>query len=729
MTTNASSRQSLARRVALLATVMLAVGLALVSTAIALVAESKTRDRVIQVTGEKVQSIADAIDAFDATAMMLADRAYKPFRKKFADVFELDAESGHLKSWGMLLNGDTSEVDAFSVTNGGNATIFMRKGDDFERITTSLKKENGERAVGTTLARDHPAYPKMLAGGTYMGRAMLFGKPHMTVYEAIRDAEGKVVGILYIGFDITEFQASVDKLVAEARFYQTGSTTVIDPRARNEDAVFITHPTARGKKVLEVMPGAANMLGALRASSDVMVRDAVPLITADLGDPWVVKRQAKNSGWWVVAEVSDDEAMVSHWQTMYAFWALLGGTAVVLGLGMFWIMRRYVSQPLSQLTSAVTTVAQGDLTGSFKSDRKDEVGVLVREVEGMRQHFASMVRDMRTAADSIGTASVEIASGNQDLSRRTEQTASSLEETAASMEELNSTVRNSADAARQANQLAASAAEIAARGGEVVAQVVTTMDEINHSSRKISDIIGVIDGIAFQTNILALNAAVEAARAGEQGRGFAVVAGEVRNLAQRSAEAAKEIKGLIGTSVEKVEAGSRLVADAGTTMGEIVGSVQRVSDIVGEITAAAGEQSDGISQVNVAVNQLDQMTQQNAALVEESAAAAESLKDQAQRLAEVVKIFRIDGSDAVRAVSASITPATTFKPAPVAAVTKPKSVTNGGKSSAQATTSAPAKSPAPAAALKRPALPTANPAAKPVKVAAATADEGDWESF
>ena len=263
----------------------------------------------------------------------------------------------------------------------------------------------------------------------------------------------------------------------------------------------------------------------------------------------------------------------------------------------------------------------------------------------------------------------------------------------------------------------------------MVEQVVTTMDEINHSSKKISDIIGVIDGIAFQTNILALNAAVEAARAGEQGRGFAVVAGEVRNLAQRSAEAAKEIKGLIGTSVEKVEAGSRLVADAGTTMGEIVGSVQRVSDIVGEITAAAGEQSDGISQVNVAVNQLDQMTQQNAALVEESAAAAESLKDQAQRLAEVVKIFRIDGSDAVRAVSASITPATTFKPAPVAAVTKPKSVANGGKSSAQATTSAPAKSPAPAAALKRPALAAASPAAKPVKVAAATADEGDWESF
>jgi methyl-accepting chemotaxis protein len=259
----------------------------------------------------------------------------------------------------------------------------------------------------------------------------------------------------------------------------------------------------------------------------------------------------------------------------------------------------------------------------------------------MKDSLLKTVSEVRSATDSINTASAEIASGNQDLSARTEQAASNLEETAASMEELTSTVRNSADAARQANQLAANASEIAVRGGQVVGEVVTTMEAINHSSKKISDIIGVIDGIAFQTNILALNAAVEAARAGEQGRGFAVVAGEVRNLAQRSAEAAKEIKGLIGTSVDKVEAGSRLVADAGQTMSEIVGSVQRVSDIIGEITAASGEQSDGIGQVNVAVNQLDQMTQQNAALVEQSAAAAESLKEQASQLNRVVQVFRL----------------------------------------------------------------------------------------
>jgi methyl-accepting chemotaxis protein len=282
------------------------------------------------------------------------------------------------------------------------------------------------------------------------------------------------------------------------------------------------------------------------------------------------------------------------------------------------------------------------------------------------------------------------------------------------MEELTSTVRQSADAARQANQLASSAAEIAARGGQVVGQVVTTMDEINQSSKKISDIIGVIDGIAFQTNILALNAAVEAARAGEQGRGFAVVAGEVRNLAQRSAEAAKEIKGLIGASVDKVEAGSRLVADAGQTMSEIVGSVQRVSDIIGEITAASGEQSDGIGQVNVAVTQLDQMTQQNAALVEESAAAAESLKDQAQRLTQVIQIFRLEAS------------AQGALPAPTRQATKPQAAVSLPAPKAKPALAAPKVAQAPAAPapseFKRP-----QPTGTPVRAAAGA--EGDWESF
>ena len=317
--------------------------------------------------------------------------------------------------------------------------------------------------------------------------------------------------------------------------------------------------------------------------------------------------------------------------------------AIVLSAALGWMVRQTLRRDIGgdpgDAKITLKRIADGDLTCRIPPAQTEES--LMAALVTMQDTMRNLVSKIHTATDSIQVASTEIAMGNQDLSSRTEQTASNLEETAASMEQLTSTVRNSADAARQANQLAASAAQIASRGGEVVSQVVSTMDEINHSSKKINDIIGVIDGIAFQTNILALNAAVEAARAGEQGRGFAVVAGEVRNLAQRSAQAAKEIKGLIGASVERVEAGSRLVADAGQTMNEIVGSVQRVSDIIGEITAAAGEQSDGIAQVNTAVSQLDQMTQQNAALVEQSAAAAQSLKEQAARLAETVQVFQL----------------------------------------------------------------------------------------
>jgi methyl-accepting chemotaxis protein len=708
--------QSVARRLTLLSASLLAVVLIAVSTVIALVAETRTRERLVEITGDKVQSIADTVDAMDGTARRLTERAYLPFRAQFPATLEIDTTSNVLLSGTQALNGSFTQVDAFEQNTGGNATVFMRKGDDFERIATSVKKENGERAVGTKLSREHPAYALMLQGKSYTGRAVLFGKPYMTHYEAVRNAVGDVVGILYIGFDISDFQASLLSMVSEARFFETGGTMVIDPRQSNAQAVFVSHPTATGKKVLEAFPEVDALLTQLRAQPTGAISEDVGLFNPTLEKPWTVMRQAKDGGWWVLADVSDTEAMASHWRTIWGFWAMLGLASVLIGVGLFWLIRRQVSQPLAALTTAVTTLAQGDLTQPFRSTSRDEIGVLVSEVETMRQRFVDMMTQVRSATDSINTASAEIASGNQDLSARTEQAASNLEETAASMEQLTSTVRQSADSARQANQLAASASEIAVRGGNVVGQVVTTMDEINASSKKISDIIGVIDAIAFQTNILALNAAVEAARAGEQGRGFAVVASEVRSLAQRSAEAAKEIKGLIGSSVDRVEAGSRLVAEAGQTMSEIVGSVQRVSDIIGEITAASGEQSDGIGQVNVAVNQLDQMTQQNAALVEESAAAAESLKDQATRLAQVVQVFRIASA--------------AEQPAPVRSLlaTRP-----GASARPSASAAAKPLSKTASLALKRPASAAntasrATPSSSPKPVTAG-GGEGDWESF
>jgi methyl-accepting chemotaxis protein len=300
-----------------------------------------------------------------------------------------------------------------------------------------------------------------------------------------------------------------------------------------------------------------------------------------------------------------------------------------------------ICQPLNAAHKLAAAIAKGDLTQPVQTQGKDELTTLMYALGMMQASLARIVGEVRKSTERIGTSSVEIASGNQDLSNRTEQAAGSLQQAASSLEQINGMVRQSAEGARQASAMAVANAEVAARGGQVVNQVVTTMDDINQSSRKIGDIIGVIDGIAFQTNILALNAAVEAARAGEAGRGFAVVAGEVRNLARRSAEAAQEIKVLIGASVDKVEAGTQLVAEAGQTIGEIVTHAQKISAFIGEITTAANEQSQGIGQVNSAVGQLDQMTQQNAALVEESAAAAENLRDQARRLASVVATFQL----------------------------------------------------------------------------------------
>ena len=334
----------------------------------------------------------------------------------------------------------------------------------------------------------------------------------------------------------------------------------------------------------------------------------------------------------------------------------LGVAAILLGIACAYWITRSITRPITRAVEVAQAVSAGDLTSEIVVDSTDETGQLMHALKDMNDKLVSIVSQVRASTDSIATASGEIAAGNLDLSSRTEQQASSLEETASSMEELTSTVKHNADNARSANQLAIDASQIASRGGAVVSEVVSTMGSINDSSRKIVDIISVIDAIAFQTNILALNAAVEAARAGEQGRGFAVVATEVRNLAQRSSQAAKEIKGLIDDSVQKVEAGSQLVDKAGRTMDEIVQSISHVTQIMNQITDASEEQRAGIEQVNQAIGQMDQVTQQNAALVEEAAAAAESMQDQAARLSGVVGLFKLDARQVARAAAAPSAP-------------------------------------------------------------------------
>ncbi|MDR7376511.1 methyl-accepting chemotaxis protein [Rhodoferax ferrireducens] len=384
----------------------------------------------------------------------------------------------------------------------------------------------------------------------------------------------------------------------------------------------------------------------------------------------------------------------------------LGLAAIALLCALGWLLVRSITRPLNLAVDVSRAVAAGDLSLQFNAEGKNETAQLLLALKAMQTSLAQVVGNVRQNAEGVATASAQISQGNNDLSARTEQQASALEETAASMEELSSTVKQNADNARQANQLAQSASTVAIRGGDVVGQVVETMKGINDSSKKIADIISVIDGIAFQTNILALNAAVEAARAGEQGRGFAVVASEVRSLAQRSAEAAKEIKNLISASVDRVDQGTVLVDQAGVTMQEVVNSIRRVTDIMGEISAASSEQSTGVSQVGEAVTQMDQATQQNAALVEESAAAADSLKVQAEQLVDTVAVFKL----AYGITPVAATPKKMPAPQPAAARPVPHAAT-------------------PPRLAPTPRRPAPTKAAEPPKLTQDKTSQGDWESF
>jgi methyl-accepting chemotaxis protein-2 (aspartate sensor receptor) len=636
---------------------LISVILALLLTLINMSTSAMLKDRAKANVANTLGGIANTVEVFNSAMMNEASSFARLFAAQFSGgQFTLDPSTTvdiggkptpALKYSGKALNLDFSIPDKFTGETGVIATIFAADGEEFVRVTTSLKKENGDRAVGTQLDHAHPSYPLLRAGNNYIGLATLFGKQFITQYDPIKDSNGKVIGVLFIGLDISKNLAMLKEKIKAIKIGETGYVYVLNAAAGKNQGFALVHPTQEGNSLLDSKsnderPFVKDML---EAKSGSMTYDWADKQGETPREKMVEFHTFKPWNWLIVGGTYTEEITQEAHQLRNRY-ALLGLVALVLFAGvLFVLVRSVVSRPLARATEAADRIANGDLDVHLEIDNKDEIGLVLRSLNNISDNLSSVVGQVRRGAEQITSASSEIAQGNLDLSGRTEEQASSLEETAASMEQLSSAVTQNAENASQANQMALAASGIAAKGGEVVAQVVDTMGSITASSRKIADIISVIDGIAFQTNILALNAAVEAARAGEQGRGFAVVASEVRNLAQRSATAAKEIKELIDDSVGKVEVGSKQVEQAGTTMREVVDSVRRVTDIMAEISHASEEQRAGIGQVHEAITQMDQVTQQNAALVEEAAAAAAALQDQAHELEDVVRIFKLGSNE------------------------------------------------------------------------------------
>ncbi|MED5619110.1 methyl-accepting chemotaxis protein [Ideonella sp. BN130291] len=639
-------RGSVARRISLLGGAALLVVLSAICALMTAMLGRRAQERTVSWVDAKVEAVAQAVDAHDQTAKLLVERFFKVFGDQFGKNFALDEPNGRILQLGIALNDYHNPCDKFSEFTGGAAAVLMKRGTAFVAVSTSLKNDKGERAIGMQVDAAHPGHATLLRGQAYLGRATLYGRPYITRLQPVRDLQQEVVGALFVAFDLSEFDRSLERLVAEARFFDTGGIYLLDPRDGDAARAVLMLPAAlRGRPLAEVAgaDGAARLLAALRRAAPGTEVDGVPpVLRASATDRLAVWRPVAGTGWLVVGEISRGEALQTQWRTLTPFLALFGAAALGLCAGQFLLMRRWVGQPLMELTRSLDRVASGDLSEPVHSRRRDDIGALMNGVERMRQRFVQMLGAVRSSADAISLASAEIACGNQDLSRRTEEAAARLQQTTSAMEQVHGNVCQTADATRTADALASRACEAAERGGAAMRDVVQKMGSICDSSRRIAEITGAIDAIAFQTNILALNAAVEAARAGDAGRGFAVVAAEVRALAQRSGAAAKEIKGLIAHSVEEVQCGSALADAASARVQDIVAGVRSVNATLGTISASTREQSGGIGHINESVATLDRMTQQNAALVEQSAAAAESLKGQAVALVEAISLFRLE---------------------------------------------------------------------------------------
>ncbi|MGR8029584.1 Cache 3/Cache 2 fusion domain-containing protein [Burkholderia pseudomallei] len=664
-------RASVGARLAALSSALFALLFAAFVWALTHAASGQIADQVHARIDEKDRSIAAMIALFDEALTAEASRAMTLFASFLPAGYALDAArtidvagvaTPALTAGGQTLNLDFSIPDQFLQKSGAIATIFARRGDDFIRVTTSLKKQDGSRAIGTLLDRKGPAYAPLVAGRTYTGLAMLFGKRYITQYKPIADASGAIVGALFVGIDVGAEMRLVENGIRQLKIGEHGYYFVLDASDGPARGTLLVHPARAGQRADDAAAPYAQMLAAREGQLSYTSTDAA---AGDDGPRAKFVSFVTVPQWqWLVGGIAiDDEVMADMRATRNRFAAI--GCAFVLAFAALFVavVKRVVSRPLDAAAHASERFAAGDLSvrigahgkhdkhgkhdardGAARppaSGRSDEIGRLVRAVDGIGDGLARIVAQVRRGAADIAHGTVTIAAGSSDMAARIATQASSVEQTAASMEQITAAVQQNADHAAQASALATGASSAATTGGAAVQRVVATMGDIQGVARRIAEITGVIEGIAFQTNILALNAAVEAARAGEHGRGFAVVASEVRALAQRSAAAAKEIDALVGESATTAEHGFRIAEDARAAMQDIVARVDQVRAIIAEISAASREQSGGIEQVNLAVTQIGAATQQNATLIADAERAAAALRDEAAQLAHAVSVFRL----------------------------------------------------------------------------------------
>jgi methyl-accepting chemotaxis protein-2 (aspartate sensor receptor) len=656
-----SGRASVGARLAALSCALVALLFAVFAWALARTAGEQLAEQVHAGIDEKERSIGAMIGLFDKALSAEASRSMSLFASFLQAGFALDAAqtvdiggvaTPTLSAGGKPLNLDFSIPDQFLQKSGAIATVFARSGDDFVRITTSLEKQDGSRAVGTLLDRKGPAYAPLIAGQTYTGLAGLFGKRFITQYKPIVDASGRVIGALFVGLDVGAEIRLVEDGIRQLKIAENGYYFVIDATNGPSRGNFVVHPDAAGKRADD---GAAPYAQMLAAGHGQLAYTSTDRAAHDRGSSAKFVSFMTIPEWqWLVGGVAvDDEVLAGMRATRNRFLLIAAALVAAFAALFVVVVRRVVSRPLEAAARASERFAAGDLSvrirdGGAPRDAAgtDEIGRLVQAVDVIGDGLARIVAQVRSGSADIVQGTVGIATDSGDIAARIATQASSVEQTAASMEEITAAVRQNAEHAAQANTLVAGASDAATDGGEAVQRVVATMGEIQRAARRIAEITGVIEGIAFQTNILALNAAVEAARAGEHGKGFAVVAAEVRALAQRSAAAVKEIDALTAESAATVEQGYQIAEAASGTMLDIVARVDQVRTIIAEISAASREQSTGIEQVNLAVTQIGEATQQNAELIAGAERAASTLRDQAAELAEAVSVFKLERADA-----------------------------------------------------------------------------------